>query len=201
MPGIEPGTSRVREVLAEAPLSDAERVTVCEKVTEPAVAVKVMLFVPGETATEEGITTAAESLDSTTVKPSGGATPVSVSVQVELSGVITADGVQTKLLGVIGGGCQSCTARALSKPATPVAVPSGNTPIVVLTAIGTEALLVDAASVAVTTATISLAMVVEFMPTARQVKDPFAALQLMVLSAALRASPGSILKETMSPGA
>ena len=74
------------------------------------------------------------------------------------------------------------------------ALPSPKDPIVPPTEMGTDPLLV-AASVTVTTATTPSAMVVEFIPDAKQTVAPGPVLHWIVLPAAVRAGPAATLTE------
>ena len=79
--------------------------------------------------------------------------------------------------------------------------PSGRTPITLLIGIESRLLLLVAATVAVTTATTPLPMVLASMPVARQVRDPVLELQFSVLLAPVNAAPATAVRELISLGA
>lgn len=85
-------------------------------------------------------------------------------------------------------------------PETLSEVPLAKAPIVLLIGIESRLLLLVGESVAVTTATTPLPIVLAFMPLARQITDPVPALQLIVLPAPVRAGPAVVLREMMSLG-
>jgi len=86
-------------------------------------------------------------------------------------------------------------------PETVAAVPSARTPEVLPIDMGTDGPVVEEARVTLTTATVPLLIAVEFMPTARQVMEPVAALQVSVLPADVKAGPAETLRAAISPGA
>ena len=98
---------------------------------------------------------------------------------------------------VSGGGGDPWTVMVPPVPVTATALPSPKDPIVLPTEMGTDALLVEE-SVAVTTATTPLAIMVEFMPDAIQTVAPVAELHWMVLPAAVRAGPAATLTDVTS---
>jgi len=99
-----------------------------------------------------------------------------------------------------GTGLEVWTLMTPPVPETIAAVPSDKAPCVPPIDMGTDEPPVEEVSVAVTTATVPLPIVLEFIPAARHVVDPVVALQVSGLLAAVRAGPAATLREATVPG-
>src|SRR5690242_11020912 len=153
------------------------------------VAVNPAVVAPAATVTEAGTLTAPLLLDRDTVAPPPGAPCVSVTVHEDVPGALTVVGLHETLLRLVG-------ALTVMLPPVPVAealVPSGATADTFVTAILT---VPDAPpeSVALTTATVPLAIAVWLSPDNTQVYDPLPLEQLIDLDAAVAAGPADTLK-------
>jgi len=137
----------------------------------------------------------------TTFSPPDGAAALNVTVQAEFPGVTTEAGVQARVWTVVAGGCQPDTLIVPPLPETTARFPSPKAPNGVVTATGTEPVLVLAARVAVATATTPLVIGVEFIPVARHFTLPLPFWQTMLLPTAVRADPAETLTDVTSAGA
>ena len=129
---------------------------------EVTVAVKPAVVAPAPTVTLPGTVAFALLLDSATASPPPGAAPLSVTVQLEVPGAFTLDGLQDRLLGVTSVGWITVIAPPVPDEGTefPSALET-TTPLVVT---GTLVLVLLAEIVNVATATGPLAIVVVFSP-------------------------------------
>ena len=179
----------MRVVAAELALRDAVKVAVWRELTEAPETVKVAEVAPERTGIEVGAVATAVLVLAKPMERADAAAALSVTVQDVLPGAVIEVAAQDRPEMVTGGGCQPRTVTAPPVPETAAEVPSAKTPTVLAIEMGTEELLVDEARVTVTTATVPLPIVLEFMPATRQVVDPLVALQLSVLPGAVRADP------------
>ncbi len=163
----------------------------------PVVTVKFTVVAPAATVTDPGTVSAALVPDRLTSAPPVGAAADSVTVHVDVD-------VEPKLVGahcrLETVGRELCvTVIAPPVPETLLRLPSDKTPITLLNGKESRLLLLVEEVVAETTATTPLAMMLVFMPVARQVSDPLAELQFSVLPAAVNTGPATTLSEVMSP--
>jgi hypothetical protein len=103
-------------------------------------------------------------------------------------------GVEGAVVSGGGGGGGPVTVMVPPVPETTTALPFPKDPIVLPTAMGTDALLVGV-SVTVTTAATPLAIVAEVKPDAKQIVAPVLLLHWIVLAAAVRTGPAATLTE------
>ena len=161
----------VIELVLDTPARVAVTTAVWLDVTALAVAVKVAVVAPAATVTEGGTARAELLSDTLTSVPPLGAACDKVTVQVTFPGGVSELGVHVRLVSV-GDACHPWTVMVPPLPETATALPSARDPIVPLTEMRTDPLLVAEASVAVTTATTPLPITVEFIPVAKQTIDP-----------------------------
>ena len=134
----------------------------------PAVAAKVVEVRPPGTVTDAGTVRAAELLDSETPTPPDGAAWFSDTVQVEVPPVLNAPGMQESPASV---GPELMLAVIVPPvPLVGIAVPLGEAPSVLVTAMAVDGTL--EAIVTVTEATEPLEITVSLSPTTRQAYEP-----------------------------
>jgi hypothetical protein len=144
--------------------------------TVPPVTLKLAVEASAPIVTEFGTVTIPLLEESATVAPPAGAGPESVTEQLDATPDATDVGehcnVDTLRDGETGGGAGVSEILA-PVPETAIAAPLGSTPVTLLSGSETEP-LAAAVSVAVTTATTPLPIVLEFKPYARHVAIPAA---------------------------
>ena len=133
----------------------------------------------------------------TTVVPPVGAACEIVTVQVDLLPETIVVGVHVSPEIIDAVDCPTVIVPPV--PVAPIETPPDETAKALATGIETDAPLVEL-SVTAITATTPLAIVLAFIPVARQVKEPVPREQLRVLPAALSAAPAVALIEATADG-
>ena len=181
----------VTEAVAELPFKEAVNVTAVDVVAVPALAVNVAVVAPAATVTDAGTVSAALLLDKATEAEADGAME-SPTVQVD----VAPDSTE------LGRHCSVETVGAtLMTPPLPVSarnVPSEAAATVLPIVRVSEDCVLDGDTVAVTTATTPLAIVLAFMPLAKHVTDPVPEEQVRVFPEDDKAGPAVRLNALMA---
>jgi hypothetical protein len=166
---VQRAASKLNGNIWEEPFALAVIVAVWFVMIDPTVAVKFPAVAPDATVTLAGTAAFAVLLDSATTSPALGAAPLKVTVQVDVPGAFTLDGLQVTPLGVTG--VDWMTVMVPLVPDEGITFPSASDAATPLTATGTLVLTLPAEIVNVAVAAEPLGMALVVMSNMRQVVD------------------------------